>query len=331
MKKLITFIIVLIAIFFNANVFAYDLAKDSYIYVGGQAIGIRLDANVSVIGTYGIYLDNQIYKPWENIIYENDIILSYDDYEITSVKDLLEAIKKASGKTSKIRLLRDNVEIIKDITPISDGNSYSLGLYIKDSVLGVGTLTYYIKEAGIYGSLGHKITSSNLNSGDIYEAKVDAVILPTRNQAGQKKATIIGNSIGNIDINSNTGIQGYSNDNFDVSNMEYLKFKTKDEINLGEAEIWTVVEGVEIEKFEIEILRLEEQDESDIKGINFIVKDKDLINRCGGIVQGMSGSPIVQDNKLIGAVTHVSVKDPINAYGIYIEWMFQDMGINVVK
>lgn len=331
MKKFITLLVFLLIFFLSPNIFAYDLAKDSYIYVGGQAIGIRLDSNVSVVGTYGIYVNNNIYKPWENIINENDIILSYDEYEIMNVKDLLNAIKKTSGKTSKIRLLRNDEEIVNYITPISDGNTFSLGLYIKDSVLGVGTLTYYIKEANIYGSLGHKITSSNQNSGAIYEAEVDTIILPTRNQAGQKKATIIGDSIGNVNINSDTGVQGYSNKNFDVSNMEYLKFKTKEEVKLGKAEIWTVIEGVEIEKFDIEIVKLEDQNKSDIKGISFIVKDKRLINKCGGIVQGMSGSPIVQDNALIGAVTHVSVKDALSAYGIYIEWMFNDMGIYVVE
>lgn len=331
MRKFGVFIFVLLVLFFSPSVLAYDLAKDSYIYVGGQSIGIKLNCGVTVVGTYGIYVDGEIYKPWENTIMENDTIINYDNCEINSISDLLNTIKQNKGKESEVTILRGNEIVKQKISPVKDGTTYSLGLYIKDSIMGVGTLTYYIKEANIYGSLGHQIGNNNLNTGYIYEATVDSIVYPSRNQAGEKKATIVGKSVGEITINSSTGVQGYTKSNFDSSKMKYLQFKTQDEINLGDAEIWTVVSGEEVKRFKIKITSLEKQKTNSIKGISFEVVDEELISSCGGIIQGMSGSPIVQDNKLIGAVTHVSVADAKKAYGIYIEWMFEDMGVTITK
>jgi stage IV sporulation protein B len=224
---------------------------------------------------------------------------------------------------------RDNEELVTTIKPVKKDNIYSIGVYIKDSIIGVGTLTYYIKEANIYGSLGHKISEGNFITGDIYDAKVDEIIKPTRGQAGEKKATIFGSTIGNVEINSDTGVQGITNSKFNDSKMKLLGYKVKEEVNLGNAQIWTCVNGIEVKKYDIEITKLIKQDKKEVKGIIYKIVDKDLIDISGGIVQGMSGSPIVQDDKIIGAVTHVSINDATIGYGIYIEWMFEDMGIRV--
>lgn len=332
MKKIIAFLFILNSFLIGIHVLAFDISKNDKIYVSGESIGIKLNSGVEVVGTFGIKVGNKVYKPWEESgITEGDKIIELNNKEIQKSNDLLNALKLSNGKTCSITYLRNTKEYTTNITPAIRNDEYSLGLYIKDSILGVGTLTYYVKEANIFGSLGHKITNDEFYSGEIYEAKVDSIIKPQRNQAGEKKASINGDKIGNVVENTITGVHGNGSSKIDVSDMEYLNFKTRDEINLGNAEIWTCIEGNKVEKFDIKITSLAKQNSKAIKGITFEVIDEDLISKAGGIVQGMSGSPIVQDNKLIGAVTHVSIKDATLAYGIYIEWMFEDMGITVVE
>lgn len=332
MKKIITFLMITFLLIFNINVFAYDLNKNDKIYVSGESIGIKLNCGIEIVGTFGINKDNKILKPWEEAgLCEGDKIISLNKIKVENVNDLLKAIHNSKGEKSEIVFIRGNKEFKAYITPVFVNNGYTLGLYVKDSILGVGTLTYYIKEANIFGSLGHKITNNDFYTGEIYEASVDSIIKPKRNQAGEKKATISSDIIGNVIENTITGVHGNGNSNLNTNNMQNLNFKTRDEINLGQAEILTCISNNKVEKFDINITSLEQQDSKDIKGITFEVVDERLIDSCGGIVQGMSGSPIIQDNKLIGAVTHVSVKNAIIAYGIYIEWMFEDMGISIVE
>lgn len=332
MKKIVVFITMLFIFLgiFNAN--AYELPKNDKIYVGGQAIGIKLNTGVMVVGTYGILDNGRVYKPWQEAgIIEKDQIISLNGYKITDVKSLLKALKTTSGKETTIEIKRNNEIISKVITPRIVDDSYSLGIYVKDSILGVGTLTYYIDKINVYGSLGHQIAANDFYSGEIYEAKVNEIIKPTRNEAGEKRATIDSGSIGDVRSNTNTGVQGYTNHSFDSSGMEALEFKTREEINLGEAEIWTCIKGKKVEKFKINITNLAKQEKKDIKGIAFEVIDEELLKEAGGIVQGMSGSPIVQDNKIIGAVTHVLLSNSRKGYGIYLEFMLEDMGITIEK
>ncbi len=332
MKKIITFIILLFTTFGLFTASAYELNKNDKIYVGGQSIGIKLNSGVIVVGSYGILENGKIYKPWEEAeLTEGDQIVSLDHYDITDIKSLLKALEKTKGKECDITYIRNRTLIEKRITPVYSVDSYSLGLYVKDSILGVGTLTYYIDEINAYGSLGHQITSQEFYSGEIYEAKVNKIIKPTRTEAGEKRATIEGKSIGNIQKNTNTGVHGYTNDNFKTNDMVALEMKTRDEIRLGDAEIWTCIQGKKVEKFKIKITGLAKQKTKDIKGITFEVVDEELIAATGGIIQGMSGSPIVQDNKIVGAVTHVLLNNSKKGYGIYLEFMLEDMGITIKK
>ena len=329
MKKYILGLLITLALSFGFKALAYDLDKDAKIYVGGQAIGIKLNNGVEVVGTYAIYNDGKLYKPWEDRLVEGDKILKVNGIDIISCDDLLQILSKAKDKEVELVVVRNEKEINTKIKPIKKDNSYTIGVYIKDAIIGVGTLTYYIKEANIYGSLGHKISTDSYISGNIYEAKVDEIIKPVRGQAGEKKATIYGSAIGDVEINSDTGVQGNTNSKFNSDKMTLLGYKLKEDVNLGKAQIWTCVDGVEIRKYDIEITKLIKQAEKDVKGIVYKVTDKKLIDISGGIVQGMSGSPIIQDDKIIGAVTHVSINDATVGYGIYIEWMFEDMGIKI--
>lgn len=332
MKKIFAFVLILFGLLFGPTVKAYEMSIEDKIYVGGQPIGIKLNSGVEVVGTYAIYEGSTIHKPWDEAgIIDGDKIVELNGFSINSIAELADALAKTYGKEVSIKLLRGSSEIYSTITPIKKNNTLSLGLYVKDSVMGVGTLTYYIDEAKIYGSLGHKIAVDYFNSGRIYEATVDEVIKPSNGIAGEKKATITGGVIGTVELNEATGVQGYVTARFDTSDMKLLNIKTREEINLGKAEIWTCIDGTKVECFEIEITKLVKQKNKDIKGIHFKVTDKELLAKTGGIIQGMSGSPIIQNNKLIGAVTHVSLNDPTYGYGIYIEWMLEDMGVTIVE
>lgn len=330
MKKIITFIILLFTClgFFTAS--AYEMNKNDKIYVGGQSIGIKLNSGVIVIGTYGILEEGKVYKPWQDAgLTEGDQIITLNQKEITDIKSLLKALTSSKGQECSLEYIRNGKKYNTKIQPVLTEETYSLGLYVKDSILGVGTLTYYIKEINAYGSLGHPITQNDFYSGEIYEAKVNQIIKPTRTEAGEKRATIDGKAIGTIEKNTTTGVHGYTNENFDSSNMEALEMKTRDEIHLGEAEIWTCISGKKVEKYKINITSLAKQKTKSIKGITFEVTDERLLSATGGIIQGMSGSPIVQDNKIIGAVTHVLVSNSKKGYGIYLEFMLEDMGITI--
>ena len=330
MKKIFIILTIILAFVLGLKVNAYDIKKDDTIYVSGESIGIKLNSGVEIVGTFGVSSSNNIIKPWdESGLKEGDKIIYYGNDEIESINDLINSLKKTNGCESELRYLRNNIEYNTKIKPAKTLDGYSLGLYIKDSTLGVGTLTYYLKEANIFGSLGHQMSNDKTSSGEIYEATVNSIVLPQRNKAGEKKATISTSKIGSIAKNSITGVHGFAS-KISTNRMKELHFKTRDEIRLGDAEIWTCINGNKVEKFDIKITDLKHQDKKDIKGISFEVVDNDLIKASGGIVQGMSGSPIVQDDMLIGAVTHVAVKDAKIAYGIYLEWMFEDMGIYVV-
>lgn len=332
MKKIIVFIFTLCSLFGVWSASAYELNKDDRIYVGGQSIGIKLNTGVEIIGSYGIYVDGTLYKPWEEAgIKEGDRIISLNNNEVKVTKDLLRALTKSNGKKSTLEYIRNDKVYQTEIKPIFTDDSYSLGLYVKDSVLGVGTLTYYIEEINAYGSLGHAITDKDYYSGQIYEAKVTDIIKPTQTEAGEKRATIDSKVIGTVEKNGNTGVLGKTNSSFNSSGMEALGFKTRDEIRLGDAEIWTCIQGKKVEKFKIKITGLAKQKEKSVKGITFEVVDEELLSKTGGIIQGMSGSPIVQDNKIIGAVTHVLVNNSKKGYGIYLEFMLEDMDVTIAK
>lgn len=332
MKKIVISIFIFITFIFGIKINAYNLNKNDKVYVGGEAIGIKLHNGIEVVGTFGVVNDNKIYKPWDKTgLREGDYIVSLYNREVWTKEDLLSVLKVVTDKEIPIKYRRGVNEISSSIKPVKTNDGYSLGLYIKDSIQGVGTLTYYIKDANIFGSLGHKITDNSFIDGEIYKAEITGIIMPTRNQAGEKQAKIIGKPIGSISKNTNSGVHGITNSRFYNDNLIEIPFNTRDNVHLGEAFIKTCIDGENVEDFKVEIIGLEKQNEKDVKGITLRVIDEGLLNKTLGIVQGMSGSPIIQDGALIGAVTHVSLRDSTLGYGIYIEWMFQDMGITIVE
>ncbi|MDD3049394.1 MAG: SpoIVB peptidase S55 domain-containing protein [Bacilli bacterium] len=320
MKKKIITLFIIVFLFPISSILA-----DSSLILGGDSIGVEGEYNgVYVSGTYQFNIKEEIVKP-ENSIKPHDLITQVNNHTISDLTTFKMEVAEYTELRNEIpiTIIRDknkmNIILISSFT--NEGAQY--GLYLKEKVLGIGTLTFYNPTTKEYGALGHSISESgneNLQSGKIYNAAISNVKKAEENNPGEKNGNINYESeIGNIDKNINFGIYGnYYND---IQDKEMMDTASLEEITLGKAQFYTTIEGNEVEAFEIEITNVNKDNISDEKGISFTVTDQKLIEKCGGIIHGMSGSPIVQNNKIIGAITHVKVEDPLSGYGIFINNM----------
>ena len=329
MKKLIVLFSIIFTILFCNYTEALSLNKGDSIYASGKTIGVRLETGVKINGLFSVKTDNGIKKPWEEAgLLEGDEIIKLDGQMISSYSDINEIIARKKDTEMKIEYKRNSSLFSKMITPCKKENGdYSLGIYVKDRILGVGTLTYVIPDSNIFGALGHSINSSFVR-GSIYGASVTNIKKGSRGTIGEKRATFDDEEIGTIQKNTDTGIHGI----FTTDSLEGLtlyEIGTITDCKKGPAKILTSINENKIESFDIEIIDLAKQNEKNIKGIKLKVTDKALLEKTNGIVQGMSGSPIIQNGKIIGAVTHVLVNNPEIGYGIYLEWMLEDMDVKI--
>lgn len=316
MKK--KWILILLLIFFPFSVFAYS----SSLYVGGETIGIDVQAKgIYVVGFYPV--DGQ-YIGKESGFIEGDIIVQVNQEEVSSIDELNTILER--DDSFQIKVLR-NKEMITLTPSFSLQNStLKTGLYVKDNIQGIGTLSYIDPETRVFGSLGHEIIESSsqdrflISNGAIYKAEVDSVKKSSNGITGSKKAIIDSKEdIGLIETNEVEGIFGFYQD--EILNKELIEIASPAEIKKGKAVIRTVLEENEVEEFDIQILSIE--DSIDTKNIFFEITDSKLLNETGGIVQGMSGSPILQNHKIIGVVNYVVVDDPYKGYGIFITKMLE--------
>lgn len=326
-KTLYKKILFLLLIVLILPIFSYDkvtaVSTDQYVgqvQLGGDTIGIQIKTNVEIIGKYDIINDGNKIKPWENSdIKEGDFIYSVDNNIIKSNNDLNDYLKNTQKKSLNITLIRDNELINTSIDIVKNNkNMNTIGLYIKDHITGIGTLTFVNLETNKYGALGHSV-SDGLSKGQLYDSTVKGIKKAIKGVPGEKYATLSTDSIGTIEKNINIGIFGDFNKEL---NNELINVLKAEEVNIGPAQIVTVLSGNIIKKYNIEIVNVEKQSINNIKGIKFKVTDDELISNSGGIIQGMSGSPIIQNGCLVGAVSHVVVNDPIYGYGVFAEWMY---------
>lgn len=310
---------------------------------GGNSIGVVLHSRgVIVVGNSPITNENeqQVNPAKDRGIQVGDVILSINGNLVQSDSQVAEIID-TSGKDEKdldLVLKRGEEEFTVKLKPVlcNDTKRYRIGLFVRDSAAGVGTLTFYHPETRAYGALGHIITDSDTNQpidcrqGRIVGAKVSGIQHGMRGQPGEKIGVFIEGDqlLGNIEKNTKFGIYGKINKEF--SNELYpeaIPIASMNQIQTGHAEILTVVNGQEIERFTIEIQKINLQESPEGKGIVIKVTDPLLLEKTGGIVQGMSGSPIIQNGKIVGAVTHVFVHDPTRGYGCFIDWMLMESGV----
>jgi stage IV sporulation protein B len=269
-----------------------------------------------------------------------DIIISINGIAVQSDAQVAEIIDE-SGKTNHnidILLKRNEEQQNISLSPVlcQDTKRYRIGLFVRDSAAGVGTLSFYDPNSRIYGALGHIITDSDTNQpinceqGKIVLATVSGIQHGKRGHPGEKIGVFIEEDqlLGNIKKNTPFGIYGELNAKLPNDKYsESIPVASMNQIQIGPAEMLTVIDGQTIDKFTIEIQKINLQESPDSKGLVIKVTDQRLIEKTGGIVQGMSGSPIIQNGKLVGAVTHVFVHDPTSGYGCFLDWMLMESGI----
>ena len=324
-KKLILSLIVILAITINPiALYAISLIP------GGDSIGIELNyQGVVITGGYKIKTADTTYDPLAEDFKVGDIIVEIDGQKVTTIEELSKFIKTGGSEKSNydLTIIRNKERLHRNLQVFLEKQEFTTGLYVKDAISGVGTLTFYNPADNTFGALGHAMSDTKLNinsllqSGNIYESSVTGIKKASPNSSGNKIADISNIEIGSINSHNQFGI--YGTYNYDISNRKAMDTASKDEIKLGKAYFLTVLNGQEIQKCEIEITKLNDQDSVKEKGIEFKVTDQNVIDKANGIIQGMSGSPIIQDDKIIGCVTHVSGNNPMTGFGLYIEWMLE--------
>lgn len=304
------------------NVFAYS----NYIIPGGETLGIEVNSKgVMVIGFYQI---NGKFNKGVPVIKAGDYIVKINDVEVNTIEELTKAIEAnvSSGEVN-VELRRDKKVRISKLELVKDGDIYKTGLYVKNSITGTGTLTYIDPETKIFGALGHEIVESNTNNiveikdGSIFRNYITGIGKSKVGYAGSKNAKFYYNTkYGSINKNSNVGIYGIYDSV--LPNKEMLEVARNDEVKIGKASIATVLSKEDIKYYDIEITKIDEY--TKVKNISFKITDKELLDKTGGVVQGMSGSPIIQNGKIIGAVTHVIIDNPTTGYGLFITTMLEE-------
>lgn len=302
------------------------LAYSENIIVGGETIGIEAySKGVVVVGFYkvnGKYIASDTLKV-------GDTILEIEGVSVSSIKEMTTLIDE-NIKDGKVNALikRNNKTKKVVLNLVKDGSVYKTGLYIKEKVTGIGTLTYIDPETKIYGSLGHEIMISEstnrveVRKGEIYKSFVNGIDRSINGRVGSKNASIdYQTELGTVTKNTSVGIYGIYNKTINKETTSVAKWE---EIDLGKAVIRTITDGSKIEEYEIEITSLNRNAIDTNKSITFKVTDKTLMEKTGGIVQGMSGSPIIQNGKIIGAVTHVVIDEVNKGYAVFIRTMLEE-------
>ncbi|WP_058307497.1 SpoIVB peptidase [Gracilibacillus massiliensis] len=329
----------------KVNVEVYD---DFSIIPGGQSIGINLETQgVLVVGHHLITTADGDISPGEKAnIQVGDNIVSINGTSIKKMEEVAPLVKDAGEKEEplKVEINRGNKKITTDLQPLYDvkEEDYRIGLYIRDSAAGIGTMTFYDPNTKKYGALGHIISDMDtrkpveINDGSIVRSQITDIKKGEHGIPGEKKADFVLDDaqMGDITKNSPFGIFGTLKKPLENSDGKWSKpmpIALPNEVEEGPAHILTVINGEEIEAFDVKIVNSINQSAPATKGIILEITDKRLLEATGGIVQGMSGSPIIQNDKVIGAVTHVFVNDPTSGYGVHIEWMLNEAGIDIYK
>ena len=323
--KISTFCLLLLTmVLLPLNVLAYS----DYIIASGKNIGIELESRgIIIVDTYQVS-DKDPAR--DANLQSGDKIFSINDIEVFSIEEMIDTINKSDDKTSvKIGYYRGNKKLNTTLNLVKDtDNVYKTGLYVKDCINGVGTLTFIDPNTLIYGALGHEIIEKTtgqkfeIKDGKIYSSEVTGINPSGDGEPGEKNARYdASDTFGNILENTDSGIFGKYT--AEIPKSKLYKVSKPEQIKLGKASILTVTSGTEVLEYEINILKVFKDNNSN-KNILFEVTDDKLLKLSGGIVQGMSGSPIIQDDSIIGAVTHVVVDDCTKGYGIFITNMLEE-------
>lgn len=306
------------------NVYAYS----DYIIASGKNIGIELNATgIIIVGTY----DVRNTSPAKDAkLQTGDKIIKINDIKVDSIAKMISTIENTNTTNEiKVTYLRGSKEFNTTLSLIKDNDgTLKTGLYVKDSINGVGTLTFIDPNTKLYGALGHEIIEKTtgqkleIKSGKIYESTVTGIVRSNNGNPGEKNARYdTSNVFGSVEENTDSGVFGTYSSN--INSEKLYKVAKYEDIKVGEASILTVVEDDNVQEFKINILKVNDNKNTN-KNLLFEIIDENLLKITGGIVQGMSGSPIIQNDYIIGAVTHVVVDDTKKGYGILITTMLEE-------
>ena len=319
---------------FNVNI------EDIELYVGGDIVGFTLNGDGVVVMGNGFVetKDGKVNTIEFSDIKSGDILKEIQNEKVDSISDICRIVNKEENrdKLLDINLERNDKVIKTKILNAFDVNSnlYKIGLWVKDDVSGIGTLTYIKKDDERFGALGHAIcdgdnkTIYNINSGDMYPCSIIGIKKGAKGSAGELKGLFMqgkNNKIGYVDKNCDSGVFGkINNESKILKEKETMLAGGRLFAKPGKAYIRTAIDGEPLKDYEIEIIKTNYQSSSNEKSMVLRVTSKELLQKTGGIIQGMSGSPIIQNNRVIGAVTHVFLNDSTKGFGIYLDWMINN-------
>lgn len=322
--------------FFQFKKISLDVIESTKLLPCGCPIGIYVETDgIMVLGSGRITGEDGLnYEPVNNKLKSGDYILSVNGKALSKKKDLISEIQKCNGRDVTLIVRRNEDEFTVNVAPVKTASgSYKIGAWIRDNTQGIGTLTF-VSADGQFGALGHGITDVDtgllldVKQGSIYKAEIMSIVKGRNGEPGELIGMIRQSKnfkIGTIDRNTLQGIYGTIDSEF-LNNIgsKPLEIGLKQEVKKGKAQILCTIEN-KIEAFDIEIISLDVSNINHSKGIVLRITDPRLLNMTGGIVQGMSGSPIIQNNKIIGAVTHVFIQDSTKGYGTFIENMVNNL------
>ena len=328
-----------VSLFDKINLKTIDVSvlEDIEVIPNGEIVGIKLyTSGVLVVGTSSIEgIDGQIYKPFEGTgILEGDSIIEVNGNIINNTQELVNSINKSNGQEIEVKFVRNSEEKTCKITPVKNKQEeYKIGLWVRDSAGGVGTVIFYNEETKSFAALGYAITDIdtgeiiNTSSGEIDDVNIVSIVKGEKEEPGKVQGTIInGSTIGNIYKNCGFGIYGTVENlnNLDINYNRRVKVASRQEIELGKATFLSGIDG-QVKEYELEIEKIYLNNNEDNKSMLIKITDEELLEKTGGIIQGMSGSPIIQNGKFIGAITHVFVKEPQVGYAVFGDMMLNEL------
>jgi stage IV sporulation protein B len=353
--KRVLFFIFFIAILLAAVYYGYDLktnpyvltkiednevieTEGKYIIPGGQTIGVELKTEgVLVVGLADIISTDKLSVSPAKLagVQIGDKIISIDSIPIEGTEDILNYTIEKGVKDYDFTVEREGKLLNFNISPVQtfDSNDIKFGFWARDDIAGIGTITFVDPDTGKFSAIGHGISDSDtgslidIESGTISRANITNIKLGKKGEPGEIIGYILKNedSLGTVENNTNFGIYGnINNRSMGFFSNNLIEVGKKEEIKIGPAEIYSCVNN-EIQKYDVEITKIFYQNKPDEKSFVIKIVDNELLELTNGIIQGMSGCPVIQNNKIVGAVTHVFMNDPTKGYGIYIEWIFDQI------
>ncbi|HHW66753.1 SpoIVB peptidase [Defluviitalea raffinosedens] len=303
----------------------------------GMTVGVNVATDgIMVLGTGNVNgIDGKVYEPSKGVLESGDLILEVNGKPLENKEQLIDFIENSNNKKLKMKVKREDEIIEASIQPIKsqEDKRFKIGAWVRDQTQGIGTITYYNPNSNSFGALGHGITDIDtkklmpIKSGKIMKAEITSIKKGQKGIPGELTGAIYDTEesrIGSVELNTTQGIFGKIDPHkSDMLPNETVPIGLQHEIHEGKAVIRSNISGNKIEEFDIYIQKISKFNQDASKGMIVKITDPRLLDKTNGIVQGMSGSPILQDGKLIGAITHVFVQDPTKGYGIFIESMLK--------